>query len=193
MQQNEIEEYKLAIAQFNSWQNDPCLFTLDPIIAKEYKLSYNGAPFCGGQFANLFLAPDVPDQTYFKAYGLKNSYGNPASKFPYFGSLVADTGVNVAAVAGISAGTAAVVLAGAGAVLAKSLTLALAVVTGYLARTSPVPVPLFVLSGSTVAALTPAFIVAGAVVIVLIFVAIGVAAGIRVFNNQNDHRRARTT
>ncbi len=96
---------------------------------------------------------------------------------------MADTGVNVAAVAGISAGTAAVVLAGAGAVLAKSLTLALAAVTATshaLAGSSP----LFVLSGSTVAALTPAFLVAGAVVIVLIFVAIGVAAGIRVFNNQ---------
>ena len=167
----------------NSWQRDPCLFALDPVIAKEYKLSYNGAPFCGGQLANLFLAPDVPDQTYFTAYGLKNSYGSPASKFPYFGSLVADTSVNVAAVAGISAGTAAVVLAGAGAVLAKSLTLALAAVTATshaLAGSSP----LFVLSGSTVAALTPAFLVAGAVVIVLIFVAIGVAAGIRVFNNQ---------
>ncbi|HEY2106095.1 MAG TPA: hypothetical protein VGH29_09950, partial [Candidatus Binataceae bacterium] len=184
VQQNEIEQYKLALAQYNSWQRDPCLFTLDPVIAREYKLSYNGAPFCG-RFANLFLAPDVPDQTYFTAFGLKNSYGKPGSMFPYFASLVADTGVNAAAVAGISAGTAALVLAGAGAVLAKSLTLALAAVTATshaLASSSP----LFVLSGSTVAALTPAFIVGGAVVIVLVFVAIGVAAGIRVFNNQNN-------
>ena len=26
VQQNEIEEYKLAIAQFHSWQTDPCTF-----------------------------------------------------------------------------------------------------------------------------------------------------------------------
>ena len=185
VQQNEIDQYKLAIAQYHSWQRDPCLFTLDPVIASEYKLSYNGAPFCGRQFANLFLLPDVPDQTYFTAFGLKNSYGSPASTFPYFGSLVADTGINAAAVAGISAGTAALVISGAAAVLAKSLTLALAAVTATshaLAGSSP----LFVLSGSTVAALTPAFIVGGAVVIVLAFIAIGVAAGIRVFNNQKN-------
>ena len=182
VQRNEIEEYKLAIAEFHRWQNDPCIFTLDSVIAKEYKLAYNGAPFCGRNFTNLFLAPDVPDQTYFTAYGLKNSYGKPASEFPYFGSLVADMGINVAAVAGISAGIAAVATAGAAALLAKSLTLALAAGTGTAAVAGKSA--LFVLSGATVSALGAAAIVAGAVTIVLIAIAIGVAAGIRAFSNQ---------
>jgi hypothetical protein len=39
VQQNEIAEYTQALNQFNSWQNDPCHFTLDADIASQYNIS----------------------------------------------------------------------------------------------------------------------------------------------------------
>ncbi|MGH9772004.1 MAG: hypothetical protein ACRD4Q_09945, partial [Candidatus Acidiferrales bacterium] len=180
VQKNEIEEYRIAIAQFHRWRADPCNFTLDPDIASAYNLSYNGLHLCRG-YSSVF-GPEIPAQSYFIAFGLKNSYGKPAETFPYFGSLVADTGVNVAAVAGISAGIAAVVLTGAGVALATSLSGALALGLGKAALA--VHTAASVLSGSTVGTLGTAFLVAGPVAIVLIAIAIGVAAGIRVFSNE---------
>jgi hypothetical protein len=188
VQQNEIEEYRLAIAQFHSWQSNPCRFTLDANIASQYGLSYNGAPFCNG-FGLLFSSPQVPDQNYFIAYGLENSYGKPALTHPYFGRLVADTGANVAAVAGIAAGASAVVLAGAAAALVASLTASLASIatgvalidgTAGLAGASAA----LVVSGSTVQVLGTAFLAAGPIAIIAATIAIGVAAGIQVYNTK---------
>src|SRR5262249_2710145 len=42
VQQNEIEQYRVAISHFQKWQSDPCTFALDSDIAREYKLEYNG-------------------------------------------------------------------------------------------------------------------------------------------------------
>jgi len=87
----------------------------------------------------------------------------------------------VAAVAGISAGIAAVVLTGAGAVLVSSLTAAL---TAAATANSALVSAAFVLSGTTVSALGTAFLAAGPIAIVLIAIAIGVSAGIKVFSNE---------
>jgi len=81
VQQNEIADYSLALDQFNSWQSDPCHFTLDADIASQYEISYSGTPFCfgGGSLSGLFASPPVPAESYFTAYGLKYSYGKPAA------------------------------------------------------------------------------------------------------------------
>ena len=181
VQQNEIDYYKLALAQFNSWQRDPCLFTLDPVIASEYDISYNGAPFCGHQLSNVFLGAEAPDESYFLAFGLKNSYGKTASTNPEFGLLVADTGINVGLAAGIGAGI------GAALATATAIPIVISTVNGLLAlaaikaAASTVAVPaattLSVLPGALAAA-------AGPVAIVLIGVLIGVAAGIKVFTTE---------
>jgi len=121
VQQNEIAEYTLAINQFNAWQNDPCTFTLDPQIATEYGISYDGTPFCFAGLNTLFGGPPVPAESYFIAYGLKHSYGNPASTYLYFGSLIAGTAVNTAEVVGIASGVAGPIVAGADAALVASL------------------------------------------------------------------------
>ena len=61
VQQNEIAEYTQALNQFNSWQNNPCKFTLDADIASQYNISYDGTPFCfGGSLSSLFGGPSVP-------------------------------------------------------------------------------------------------------------------------------------
>jgi hypothetical protein len=108
---------------------------------------------------------------------------------PYFGRLVADTGANVAAVAGIAAGASAVVLAGAAAALVASLTASLASIatgvalidgTAGLAGASAA----LVVSGSTVQVLGTAFLAAGPIAIIAATIAIGVAAGIQVYNTK---------
>jgi hypothetical protein len=185
VQQNEIEYYKLALDQFGAWQRNPCLFSLDPVIASEYELSYNGAPYCGGQLSNLFLGADAPDESYFLAYGLKNSYGKHASTNPDFGALVADTGINVGAAWGIGAGVAATIALASGvpivvaAVNATVVGIAQGTLAGggVIAASSSASATLAALPGALASA-------AGPVAIVLIAVLIGVAAGIKVFSTE---------
>jgi hypothetical protein len=54
VQQNEIAYYTQAVNQFNSFIADPCTFTLDSVVAASTKITYDGAPFCNNNFANLF-------------------------------------------------------------------------------------------------------------------------------------------
>src|SRR5262249_61953237 len=105
-----------AVNEFNRWQSNPCLFTLDPVIASAYSLSYDGAPFCD-VFLQLLNGPPVPAASYFRAYGLRKSYGAPAGKFPYFGSLVAQTDAKAAEAVGIAGGVAAAISVGLGVAL----------------------------------------------------------------------------
>jgi hypothetical protein len=189
VQQNEIEYYKLAIDQFGKWERDPCLFTLDPVIASEYDLSYSGAPYCGGQLSNLLLGAEAPDEDYFLAYGLKNSYGKTASTNPDFGLLVADTGINLGLAWGIGAGIGAalatavglpIVIASVNAALAASVA-AGSVDAGIIVASGGSSVVLGALPGALAAA-------AGPIAIVLIAVAIGVAAGIKVFTTEETRK-----
>lgn len=185
VQQNEIAEYTQALGQFNDWQSDPCDFTLDPDIASQYNISYDGTPFCfGGSLSSLFGGPSVPAESYFTAYGLKYSYGKAVLTYPYFPALITQTSVNVGETLGIASAASAVVVGGAAGALAASLSAALAAGTGAtgIAATSAA----FTLSGSTVAALGAGALVAGAVTIVLIAVAIGVAAGMQTFEQQQE-------
>ncbi|HXB73500.1 MAG TPA: putative Ig domain-containing protein [Candidatus Acidoferrales bacterium] len=92
VQQNEITEYTTALSNFNSLIADPCHFTLDPDLAQQYKLAYDGTPFCYNSQSSIF-SPMLPASSYFVAYGMKQSYQAPASQYGYFGGLVAGTGV----------------------------------------------------------------------------------------------------
>jgi len=129
VQQNEIGLYTNAINAFNSWETSPCTFVLDSTIASEYNLYYNGAPFCYASEGSLFGGPPIPAESYFTAYGLKQSYGAPANTYPNFASLTAGTALGVAEVAGIATAAGSVIAAGSAGVLAASLTAALAVFT----------------------------------------------------------------
>jgi hypothetical protein len=201
VQQNEIEYYKLALDQFGAWERDPCLFSLDPVIASEYELSYNGAPYCGRQLSNVFLGAEIPDESYFLAYGLKNSYGKLASTNPDFGALVADTGINVGVAWGIGASIAATLALATGAtVTAVAVSAALAAATaaatvsaaagavsagaatGVTAVALSSSATLSVIGGSIGGALAVAL---APFVIVLLAAIIGVAAGIQVFTTEN--------
>jgi hypothetical protein len=184
VQHNEIAEYTQALNQFELWQSNPCMFTLDPTIAKQYSLSYDGTPFCfGGSLNSSFSGPSVPAESYFTAYGLLNSYGAPAATFRNFGAIVRGTAVNVAEVVGISAAAGALILAAAGVALTAIFTATAALLaTGVAAGGFAVAGAL--VSASTVAALGTVFLVAGPLAIIVIAIEIGVTAGMQAFNNQ---------
>jgi hypothetical protein len=178
VQQNEIADYSLALNQFNSWQSDPCHFTLDADLASQYEISYSGTPFCygGGSLSGLFAKPPVPAESYFTAYGLKYSYGKSALTDPDFPSIVADTSANVAQVWRIGGGIAAAagLATGTAVVLVTVLTgVTVNVQLGVTASTAAL--------GALPSALALA---AGPLAIVTIAILIGVAAGMQAFNNQ---------
>lgn len=181
VQQNQIEQYKVAIAAFNSWQSNPCTFVLDPDIASRWGLSYNPLPFCHP--SPLSPARQIPDLGYFTMLGFKNSYAKPASKFPYFASLVGDTAINVAAVWGITAGIYAVVATGVATALAVNFASVLSAVTATVPVVNA-SLGAYILSSGAVAGIAGAAIIGGVVTIILIAVAIGVVVGIQTFTTQ---------
>ena len=188
---NEINLYKKAIENYVAWRFDPCRFTLDPTLASAYGISYDGRPFCGNTVSSVFGVP-APAQSYFKAYGLKHSYSAPADTYPDYGSLLADMNFNVAAVAGTAAAAGAVITGLAAAGLVASYTAATSAwVTGLVATASGPGVTVtagasaaYLISGATVDAIGLAAAVAGPVVIIVIAIAIGITAGVKVFENE---------
>jgi hypothetical protein len=191
VQQNEIAEYTSAIHQYNAWKSDPCHFTLDSTIASEYGLSYNGYPFCGGSLSTMFGGPPVPAESYFTAYGLKNSYLAPASTNPTFSELVAQTGADVGEVAGIATAASAVVAGIAVGAIAASASAALAAFDPAVISVLGLPVSAlasntaaFVVSGASVDAFGGAAFAAGPAAIILIALTIGVVAAMEVYSNQ---------
>ena len=184
----EVALYTTAVAHYQSFVNDPCHFTLDAELAKTYGLTYDGTPFCGNSLATFFglPVPVVPSVSYFKAYGLKHSYLKQAATDPKYANLLADLNVGLAVVAGtVALGAIAV---GTGLGLAGSYAAALAAWTTGTATGSGLAgsSSAFILSGGAVEATGVAGLVAGPVVIILIAIAIGVAAGVQVFNYQDS-------
>ncbi len=178
VQNNEIALYQQAIAQYNSFQSDPCDFTLDPAIAQAYKISYDGTPFCYGVLESSIFGPPVPAESYFLAYGLRHSYGAKADTDPNFASLVADSAISAGEIAGIALGAGTVVAAAIAPALYVNLTASVA--AGAIGTGDS----FFLLSSTTVTSLGIGGAVAGPVLIALFAVAVGVVAGIEVFSNQ---------
>jgi hypothetical protein len=184
VQQNEIANYQLQLDQFNSVQNDPCHFKLDSDIASEYDLSYDGTPFCFGGIGRvgLLVRPSVPAASYFKAYGLKFSYGKPAQTYPDYASIIADTAISAAEVWGIGAGVAAAAgLAAAGATVAAVLleAAALAALALQVSATA-----MSVASAVIASIAGAAFLALGPLAIVIVAVLIAVAAGLQLFSSE---------
>jgi len=115
------------------------------------------------------------------AYGLKYSYGKAALTYPYFASLVAGTGANVAEVVGIASSASALVIAGSALGLTGAINAAVAasVSTATFDSLAELEAAMSIADlGSSVLA------VVGAVAIVIAAIAIGVAAGMQVFDDQ---------
>jgi hypothetical protein len=174
VQQNEIALYTTAVNEFHRWQSDPCHFTLDPVIASAYSLSYDGAPYCDRLFTQVLNGPPVPAASYFRAYGLMKSYGAPAEQFPYFSSLVTQTRVKTAEVLGIAGGVAAAITislgVAIGATFAAGIGGSAAGAVGLL----------------TITELGDAFIIAGPAAIILIAIEIGVQTALEVYQRQQS-------
>ena len=190
----EIALYTTAVAHFQSLVNDPCRFTPDKDLATSYGISYDGSPFCGSSFSTFFglPVPVVPSVSYFTAYGLKHSYLKRAATDPSYVKLLADLNVGLAVVAGavalggIGVGTG-LGLAGSYAAALAAWTTGTATNAGLAGSSSA-----FILSGGTVESVGTAGLVAGPVVIILIAIAIGVAAGVQVFNYQDSINQLNT-
>ena len=187
---NEVNLRLIALNTFRSWQSDPCHFTLDKDVADAYKLSYSGNPYCFRNALDL-LPPQVPKEDYFLAYGLSKSYAAKASTDATFTSLVADTGINIGAIAGIGVATGGMIL-GAAAVLGSAVYAALAAaLTAYITLGASFSLSagagaLTAVSGFTVATIGLAGAIVGPALIILIGVAIGVAAGVQLFINEQQ-------
>ena len=201
VQANEISLYQNAVSEFNRWQANPCQFTLDPVVASTYGLSYDGLAFCGASLTSLLGGLPVPAENYFTAFGLRKSYGKAADTYPYFATLAEKTSVNLGVVAGIASAAGGLVIAGAGA-LAASANAALALYDAAQISSDIYDVGLamedaaFVISGETVDVVGLAGVVAAPVAIVLVAIAIGVEAGMQAFNSEqtiNDLKNLQNT
>ncbi|MGH9587712.1 MAG: hypothetical protein ACRD3F_12220, partial [Acidobacteriaceae bacterium] len=122
VQQDEIAEYGSALAEYQKWQNNPCNYTLDPTIAAQYGLSYNGPAMCEPQSAIAAGPPWVPAASYFTAVGLERSYGQAAQTTPNFASMVANTEIDAGTVWGTAVGVGAALGALSGLGVAATFT-----------------------------------------------------------------------
>ena len=192
---DEIGQFTTSLNTFKAWEADPCHFALDSAIQSTYSLSYDGSPYCFQQVLAIVGAP-VPSETYFRAYGLRKSYGSQADVFSYFGNLVAGTGVNVGELAGIGIAGYSVALAAvpAGAAqLAAGLQAGLDVYiesgeVAALSGSDAVDSAFAAVGGQTVDAIGGGIgtLVAGPVIIVLAGIAIGITAAIELVQNQQQ-------
>ncbi|HEY2017982.1 MAG TPA: hypothetical protein VGH38_30970, partial [Bryobacteraceae bacterium] len=180
---NEISMYQTALSSFHSWQSDPCHFALDSAIASAYNLTYDGNPYCFATETDV-VGAQAPAESYFTAYGLKKSYVSPADTFPYFGTLVAGTGVNVAEVAGIATTAsdvlgAVAVAAGAGvyAVFAAAVGAWIAAGAAFSGIAEGVGIVAGAISLGT-------GVIVGAVLLPVLSLLIGIAAAVELFTNQ---------
>ena len=190
IQKNEISLYGNAVNQYNSWVSDACHFTLDPTIASQYGLSYDGSPWCGasnslGALFNPNLG--VPDPSYFTTYGMEKSYGAVSAADPNYGVLLSQTSLSygtVFSIAGVAAALISTAIAGGsfaagitpiitittvGEVAAGSVGTAL---QGFLTAVPEITVEEFL----------PATMVAVPVAIITMAIAVAVAAGMQAFD-----------
>ena len=181
--QNEISLYTNALNEFRRWQTDPCHFTLEAATASSYNLTYRPWHFCNPVQTLLVGNPPVPAESYFMAYGLRQSYATPADRFTEFPRLVADTGINVGAVAGIATAAGAVLASAITAPIAVNLAAALAAFNATWGAGSSYGSSVFILSGSKISSMGFAATVAAPVAIILIAIAIGITAGMQVYSN----------
>ena len=202
VQQNEVALYTQELAAFHQWQSNPCQYQLDSTVAQAYSLTYDGTPYCYPLLTGAFGGPPAPAESYFSAYGFQKSYGALAASNPIFPAIVSGTGAQAGIAFGAVLGTIALT-ALPGAILVFTTTGA------YLASVSAAAV-LSAAGGSEAVAAGLALInaafgsllipggaastlgafgaAAGPIAILLIAAAIGVQAGLEVFNSAQTIR-----
>lgn len=179
VQQNELNLYTLANNEFQKFRGDACHFTLDPQIAAQYNLAFDGSSFCiAGTEASIF-GPMIPSGSYFTTYGMRHSYGAWADTFPNFGQMVADTTASLGAQVGISLAGGALVGAAVAPAFYASFTAAAAAIGNGIVNSANG----FLMSVPSVEAIGLGASVAAPVLIVVMSVAIGILAGMEVFQN----------
>jgi len=190
VQQNEITEYTQALNNFSSFQGDPCNYTLDPQIAAQYKLSYDGTPWCFSRLESSIFPPPVPAGSYYIAYGLKQSYEAPAASYYYFPSIVAGSTVGQ--------GETALVVEGASSLLAAQAA-GFIVFQGFLQQSVLIAADvvnaigsmetaqeLCTVISSAIAPILNFAIFAGPVGILLECIAADIQAGMELYSNQQN-------
>ena len=187
IQTNKIALYKNGVDQYNSWVNDACQFTLDPTIASQYGLSYDGTPWCGASYAlGALFNPNlgVPAPSYFTTYGLEKSYGAVSSGDSNYGVLLSETGLSygtVFAIAGMASGLISAAIAGeslaAGIIPVITVTADAGIAVGN-ALQDFIVTPLLTAEEFIPAAMA-------AVPVAIITMAIGISVGIEAFDYAN--------
>ncbi|HWE50640.1 MAG TPA: putative Ig domain-containing protein, partial [Bryobacteraceae bacterium] len=173
--QDEITMLKVAIADRNSWQADPCHWAPDPDIAAAYGLNYVGSNFCNTSdpFAQIFnIAPMVPSAEYFIAAAQKRVYGALLADTPNGTAVQLAAEVGIAEAAGIGAAVGAItggVISGVLGVPAVGQAIFLTAAGSAILG-----------GGGGIGALA----IAGAGGVAAVFVLIGVLAVFEVFQNQ---------
>jgi Dockerin type I domain len=189
LQQLEIQYYTAAINEWNKFQNNPCGYTLDPDIAKQYNLTYNSAPFCYPQLYSGLSTPAVPEPNYFLAVGLKSAYGaalSAGSQTGTAGAWVIGNDIKYTAAlplgAGLGAGvvTSVSVAAAASQIFPSSVGLAARVAAGLDVLQASLS------AASDAAPFVTGMSAAGAGAIVVAAVAIAIEAGIQAITNQQE-------
>ena len=181
VQQNEIAEYSAALAEYQRYRNDPCGFKLDPDIASQYGLSYDGTFLCLPQTQGAG-GMQVPAASYFTAVGLKNSYGKAAQTSPNFAALVTGTQINLGEMYGIAVSAGAVL----GSATAAATGAFFSTIFPFALGAASPEVAVFWGGAAAASALSIGAVAAGAGTIVLLCVIVGVIAGFQVFNNQDQ-------
>ena len=187
LQPTEIQYLTAVTNEWNRFRSNPCTFTLDPDVAAVNGLTYDGTKYCfPGSLDTLFGTAIAPGANYFKAVGLKSSYGKLIQDRAN-GAVLVQNGVKLAAtlsaVLGAAAGTALLVAvnfaslsAAGGAAAAASAALASGTLLNVTAETAEVLIALApqlsrVFAGGASAGVTVAVIV-------------GSVQGFQVFNDQ---------
>lgn len=177
---NELKQYQEAYSHFVSLMNDPCRFTLDKRLSKSMNITYNGAPYCNtGYNLNSLFDPTVyiPSPSYFYQYGVVKSYGAASDLYPGYNQAVSDTLATLGPIIGIS------VAAGSAIAIAAGTALATTILIGSLSTSAAYGA--FIVTASTIAALSTALLVVAPVLIVVLAVIFGTVAAIMIVNNQN--------
>ncbi len=186
---NEIANYQNAVNQYETWVADPCLFTLDPEIAQQYNLKYDGTPWCGSSLAAV-INPDlgVPAESYFTTYGMVSAYGAVGNADPNYGVVMSETSINLStvfAVLGVASGVIASAIAtgSLAAGLPAIISITTATVIGFTANPLQGALPLISTVTTTI---LPATMVLVPIAIILAAVAIGVSAGFEAFSYADE-------
>ena len=186
IRRQEITLYNLAVEDAQSYINDPCHWKPDPVVASQYGLNYNGAPYCNTNplIALFTFTRNGPQYNYLYAAAMKKTYGDlsqdpdrsaafiamanaTALKFRQVQTVAAIREGSTAGIAGVAAGVATGLAIG---YTAQSIFPSAGMLAASLLAEQGIVAPI-VVNNLVASATGPAFIVG-------IMVSIGVQAGL---------------